>query len=110
MSLFDRVKSIFSSPPSGDPNALWLYVRCARCGTPLAVRVDLRNEPSIDYENGGYVLNKELMDNKCFLLMRAQVRFDDKRNVLERTLDKGEFITRAEFEAATRDQRPTTND
>ncbi|MDE3089351.1 MAG: hypothetical protein KGJ80_08190 [Chloroflexota bacterium] len=50
------------------------------------------------------------MDNKCFLLMHAEVRFDDKRNVLERTLDKGEFITRAEFEAATRDQKPTTND
>jgi hypothetical protein len=110
MSFFDRVKSIFSSPPGGDPNALWLYVRCARCGTPLAVRVDLRNEPSIDYENGGYVLHKEMMDNKCFMLMHAEIRFDSQRKVIERTLDKGAFITRTEFEATTSDQRPTTND
>lgn len=110
MSIFDRVKSMFASTPGGDPNALWLYVRCTRCGTPLAVRVDLRNEPSIDYERGGYVLRKEMMDSKCFTLMRAQVRFDDKRNVLERTLEQGTFITRAEFEATTSDQKQMTND
>ena len=105
MSILDRVKSMFAAAPGGDPNALWLYVRCARCGTPLAVRVDLRNEPSSDYESGGYVLHKEMMDSKCFTLMRAQVRFDAERNVLERTVDKGEFITRAEFEATTSGQR-----
>jgi len=98
MSILDRMKSIFAAQPGGDPNALWLYVRCARCGTPLAVRVDLRNEPSIDYEQGGYVLHKDMMDNKCFSLMHAQVRFDDKRNVIERKLDKGEFITQEEYE------------
>ncbi len=110
MGILDCVKSLFAAPAGGDPNALWLYVRCARCGTPLAVRVDLRNEPSIDYENGGYVLHKEMMDNKCFMLMRAEVRFDNQRKVIERKVDKGEFITRAEFEAATSDQRQTTND
>ncbi len=100
MGFLDRVKSAFASPGS-DPNAMWLYVRCARCGTPLAVRVDLRNEPSIDYETGGYVLHKEMMDNKCFLLMHAEVRFDDKRNVIERKVDKGEFITAEEYQAMT---------
>lgn len=97
MSVLDRVKAMFASQ-GNDPNAMWLYVRCARCGTPLAVRVDLRNEPSIDYENGGYVLHKEMMDNKCFSLMHAEVRFDEKRNVVERKIDKGEFITRQDYE------------
>jgi hypothetical protein len=99
MGFLDRIKTTFASSGS-DPNALWLYVRCARCGTPVAVRVDLRNEPSIDYENGGYILHKEIMDSKCFTLMSAIVRFDDKRGVVERTLDKGEFITREEYEKA----------
>jgi hypothetical protein len=103
VEIFNRIKSTFASPSGGDPNALWLYVRCARCGTPVAVRVDLRNEPSIDYENSGYILHKEIMDSKCFTLMRAVVRFDDKRGVVERTIDKGEFITREEYEKAKTD-------
>jgi hypothetical protein len=103
MRVLDRVKGMFASQGS-DPNALWLYVRCARCGTPLAVRVDLRNEPSIDYENGGYVLHKEMMDSKCFSLMRAEVRFDDKRNVIERKVDKGEFLTPEEYRGMTSEQ------
>ena len=97
MGIFSRVKSMFASAPGEDSNALWLYVRYARCGTPVAVRVDLRNEPSIDYENGGYILHKEIMDSKCFTLMTAVVRFDDKRSMVERTIDQGEFITRAEY-------------
>ena len=101
MGLLDQVKSMLAAPPAGDPNALWLYVRCARCGTPLAVRVDLRNEPSIDYEAGGYVLVKEMMDNKCFTLMTAHLRFDTRRSVVEQTVDKGTFITREEYAKAT---------
>ena len=101
MGFLDRVKSLFAAPAAGDPNALWLYVRCARCGAPLAVRVDLRNEPSIDYEAGGYALVKEMMDNKCFTLMTARVRFDARRTVVEQTVDKGEFITREEYAQAT---------
>jgi hypothetical protein len=100
MRIFDRVKPMFASPSGGDANVLWLYVRCARCGTPVAVRVDLRNEPSIDYENGGYILHKEIMDSRCFTLMRALVRFDDKHRVIERTIDKGALITREEYEKA----------
>lgn len=99
MGILDRVKSVLASP-GGDANALWLYVRCGCCGTPVAVRVDLRNEPSIDYENGGYILHKEIMDSKCFTLMRAVVRFDDQRNVIDRSIDKGAFITREEYEKA----------
>ena len=100
MGLLDRVKSMFAAPAAGDPNALWLYVRCARCHTPLAVRVDLRNEPSIDYEAGGYVLNKEMMDTKCFTKMTAHVRFDARRAIVERTVEKGTFITREEYTQA----------
>jgi hypothetical protein len=101
MGLLDRVKSMFAPTAAGDPNTLWLYVRCKRCGTPLAVRVDLRNEPSIDYEAGGYVLHKEMMDSKCFTLMTARVRFDARRIVVEQTVDQGAFITREEYAQAT---------
>lgn len=98
MSILDSLKSIFSPSIPADPNVLWLYVRCARCGTPLSVRVDTRNELSADYEHGGYVLFKEMMDDKCFTLMRAEVHFDQQRNVTEQKVEKGTIITREEYE------------
>lgn len=101
MGILDRVKSVFVPNAAADPNALWLYVRCSRCGTPLAVRVDTRNELSADYERDGYVLHKEMTDNKCFTLMHAELHFDARRNVTERKVDKGEFITREEYDRMT---------
>ncbi len=101
MSIFDSIKSILSPSGGGDSNVMWLYVRCKRCGTPLAVRVDLRNEPSPNYDSGGYVLRKEMMDSKCFALMRAEVHFDSQRHVTEQTIENGEFITREEYEKSS---------
>ena len=99
MGFLDQLKSIFSPQSSADPNALWLYVKCKRCGTSLAVRVDLRNELSADYESGGYVLHKEMMDSKCFTLMHAEIHFDVQRKITQRMVDQGEFITKEEYEA-----------
>jgi hypothetical protein len=107
MNILDQLKSLFT-PSTGEPNALMLYVKCKRCGAPLAVRVNLANDLSADYDSGGYVLNKEMMDGKCFTLMRAEVRFDAARKIVERKIDKGEFIAREEFEAMTNAQM--TND
>jgi hypothetical protein len=101
MSILDSIKSLFAPQGTGDPNAMWLYVRCARCGTPLAVRVDLRNDLSADYESGGYILHKEMMDSKCFTLMRAQVRFDAQHKIVEKSIEKGAFITQEEYAAMT---------
>ncbi len=98
MSILDSIKSMFASPGSGDSHAMWLYVRCKRCGTPLAVRVDLRNEPSPDYENGGYVLRKEMMDDKCFTLMRAEIHMDARHHVTEQKVEGGEPISQQEYE------------
>jgi len=83
---------------SGDKSVLWLYVRCSRCGAKVCVRVNLFNDLSIT-ENGGYILRKEILDNKCFQLMRAELRFDSKRRLISRDIDEGEFITEAEYEA-----------
>ena len=40
-----------------------------------------------------------MLDSKCFTLMRAEVRFDSARKIVERKIDKGEFITREEYAA-----------
>ena len=109
MGLLDQLKTFFT-PSSNESNALMLYVKCKRCGTPLAVRVNLANDLSADYESGGFVLNKEMMDSKCFTLMRAEIRFDAARKIIEQKIDKGEFLTREQYEAMTNDEGRRTND
>lgn len=102
----DWLNKLFSKPSSpgtrggDDPNALWLYVQCARCGTPLAVRIDRRNEISRDYESDSLILRKEMMDSVCFQLMYAEVRFDEQGNIIAQNIERGKFLTREEYETA----------
>ena len=95
MGFLYSLKSMFTPP--ADPHALRLYVKCKRCGTLVAVRVDLRNDPSLDDEGTGYILRKEIMDDKCFTLMRAEIKFDARRNITGKTIDQGEFVTASQY-------------
>jgi hypothetical protein len=80
-----------------EDGALWLYVRCSHCGATVRVRINLFNDLSLT-EDGGYILRKDILDDKCFQLMRAELRFDSKRRVISRDIEGGEFITQDEYE------------
>ncbi len=102
----DWLNNLFKGKPTGagdDKNVLWLYVRCDRCGSPLAVRVNKNNEMSPDYENGGYMLRKEMMDSKCFQLMYAELHFDEQGRETSREAEHATFITGDEYEAGKKD-------
>ena len=81
-----------------DPDGIYLYVRCGKCGQKLRVRADRKFDLRRDLDEGGYVLRKEMMDGNCFSLMYATVRFDDSKRIVSREIEGGEFITREEFE------------
>jgi hypothetical protein len=87
--------------PPGD-SAIHLYVRCDRCNAPVHVRVDPRNDLVIEYgdddDASGYRLIKEIMDSRCFRLMRAEIEYDRGRRELSRTLEGGTFITKEEYD------------
>lgn len=86
-----------------DSNALWLYVQCGKCGAPLAVRVDRRNEVSQDYEKGGLWLRKEMMDSTCFQLMYAELQFSANGEIIERSIDRGKFLDKVEYDTLKAD-------
>jgi hypothetical protein len=105
MSFFKKLFSggnpaVPKATDESDPNALWLYVRCGKCGAPVAIRVDTRNDISIDYDTGGRYLRKEIMDSTCFQLMYADVRFDGGGNVVDRSIERGSFLTEQEYHLA----------
>ncbi len=81
-----------------DPDAIWLYVQCDRCGAVVAVRADRRYDLNPDEAGTGYVLIKEIMDDRCFRLMRAEVHLDDQYRMVEQTIEGGRFLSSEEYE------------
>jgi hypothetical protein len=92
------LRRLFGEGEPRDPGAIWLYVRCNNCGQKLKVRIDRRFDLRTDYEQGGYRLDKSIMDGTCFSRMMARVRFDSGQHIVSQVLEGGTFLTRAEFE------------
>ncbi len=101
------LKGIFSkqrkdSPAQESKNALWLYIRCHKCGKALKLFVnkgtDLENQYKETGETGpDYILKKEAMDAKCFTKIFIRIEFDRNKNILSREISQGEFISKEEF-------------
>jgi hypothetical protein len=95
------LRRLFGSGAPSD-GAIHLYVKCNRCGAPVHVRVDPRNDLSIEYGDGdepsGYRLIKEIMDSRCFRIMRAEIDYDRVKREMSRTIEGGTFIARDEYD------------
>jgi hypothetical protein len=107
------LKSVFGGGAGGDADrgALYLYVRCNRCGDVVRVRVNMANELGQEFAEGdgvaGYVLRKGVVDTKCFRPIQVKLTFDGRRRETGREIEGGQFVTREEFEAAQVErQRP----
>jgi len=105
MSFLKKIRdSLFGSSDGEikDPNGIYLYVKCSRCGAPVRVRVDKYHDLQRDFDTGGFVLNKEIMDGSCFSLMYATVHFDAARRIVGQDIQGGEFITWEQYQALTK--------
>ena len=99
MSFLDSIKSMFAGGKR-DEDAYWIYVRCHRCGEAIKSRVSLRNDLSLR-EDGGYVVRKTLVGSqRCFERVEVTLTFDENRQLTDREIVRGDFITAEEFEAA----------
>ncbi len=112
MSLWDAIKKALtggsgpgpatarpSQSQAGDPDGLMLYFACKNCGSAVAVRLNKRNDFS--REDGGpgtLFVRKEVMDNKCFRLMRAEIWLDNAYNIVTADIEGGTLLTREEYE------------
>jgi hypothetical protein len=110
MGFFKRIVDAIKGGGSGqsrDREGLYLYVKCGRCGTPVRVRVNRYHDLQRDYDTGEMVLRKEIMDDKCFRLMDAMVRFDARYQVIDREIEGGEFISEEAYRDLTRSDEPS---
>jgi hypothetical protein len=89
-----------AAKPQADPNAIWLYFRCRRCGTAFRVRVDRRNDLSREDGPGVLFLRKQVMDNKCFQMIEAEVWFDAAYAQVSSEVRGGTLMSEEEYRAA----------
>lgn len=96
------LRRLFGGGAAASDGAIHLYVRCNRCGSPVHARIDPRNDLAIEYgeadETTGYRLIKEMMDARCFRLMRAEIEYDRARRETSRQIEGGTFISKEEYD------------
>lgn len=108
MNILKRLANLFSPSARNDEHAEWIYVRCGRCGEAISTRVDLHNDLSIRYtpalEKGveevetTYFCRKTLVgQQRCFQRIEVELTFDRNRQLLERQIDGGEFISEEDY-------------
>jgi len=103
VSFLKRLGKAFAGGQQSDKDAVWVYVRCKRCGEAISARVGLRSDLSIDYDEsgrpGGYHVRKVLVGGKgrCYQPVEVHLTFDAGRRLLEREISGGEFITAEEY-------------
>lgn len=90
------LKKLFGSPPARHEKRYYTFnVKCKRCGETITGRIDLDNDLSVEYEEGGDVFyaRKVLMgENKCFQRVEVNLKFNADRQVVEKEIIGGEFI------------------
>lgn len=103
MGVLKKIFSQFSSAQRDDPNALWIYVQCDRCGEKLRARINTRSELSPDFADSdtatSFHCRKVLIGSQgCFQQIEVNLKFDSRLKIIDRQISGGKFITRQEYE------------
>ncbi|MGD8843800.1 MAG: hypothetical protein PVJ83_10035, partial [Gammaproteobacteria bacterium] len=97
MDLLKKIGSLFSGGDRQRTPVHWVYVRCNRCGEKIAARINLYNDLSLDYVDGKrlYYCRKVLVGQEklCFQRVEIHLKFDERRNPIDREISGGVFIT-----------------
>lgn len=100
----DFLKNLFGGSGGGGPKAsdgrYFKYsVKCKRCGEVIDARIDLTNDLSVEYEGKDeiYYVRKVLMgdgsgDMRCYQKIEVGLKFNNKRELIEKTVENGEFV------------------
>lgn len=97
MGFLKKLGELFRGSGKPGEMVMWVTVKCHRCGEIIQTRIDLRNELSAQYDEGGqttYFCRKELMSDKglCFQRIEIELTFDANRRLLQREIHGGSYV------------------
>jgi hypothetical protein len=104
MGILRSIRQALFGSPTGeirDRDGIYLYLRCSQCGAPVRVRIDKGHDLQRDYDTGGFVVHREVMDGTCFALMQATVHLDARLQIVDSTVMGGELISWENYRALT---------
>lgn len=90
----DNQKKIFYE----DKNALIIYFKCSKCGEKFRSYLRKGYDFITDYDNGGYIIDKEYIGSKCFNKIHLFATFDQNYRLIDYKLENGETISKDEWE------------
>jgi hypothetical protein len=85
-------------PPAPKDRFVTYYVRPKRCDEIVPVRIDRNNDLSLTDE-GGYFVRKVARGERCPFPAELTVSFDSSRRESEVTVQDGERVSEAAYEA-----------
>lgn len=80
-----------------DPQGIYFYVQCDRCGTLVRLRADKQYD--LINEGNGYTWHKTIVDNRCFRPMPTVVHLNAAYEMVSHEISGGHYITQDEYEA-----------
>ena len=103
MNILNRIKDLFTSA-ADDRSAYWVYVQCNDCGEKLHTRINLYNDLSVRYAESEkettYFCRKTLIGSEqCFRPIEVEMTFDEQRNLIDKKIDGGQFISEEEYQS-----------
>jgi len=105
-NIFKNLTRLFLGPASGagggDPDGLYYYVKCDRCGEVVQVRLNRNNDLSVEYGEGGeksdvLQAHKLIVGQKCPNRMEADFIFDRNRSLVQKNVTAGKFVDALEY-------------
>jgi len=87
------LKKLFGGGSSSSNTDFYTFsVSCDRCGEPIAGKINLNNDLSLDDE-GGYHVRKVLMGSgHCFQQIEVILKFDASRQLVDKQVNGGKFV------------------
>jgi hypothetical protein len=97
MSWFKKIGSLLAPKGNAEDKTYWIYVQCKSCGEKIRTRVNLYNDLSIQYGEGGqqdtYLCRKTIMGKaRCFQRLEVTLSFNAQRQLIDQQIKGGEFI------------------
>jgi hypothetical protein len=94
MNLLQKLFGGSSARP--DQRVYAFSVKCNRCGEILEGRVDLSNDLSVEYEEGGdvfYTRKVLIGEKRCFQRLEVELKFNANRQLIDQHVTGGQFVS-----------------
>lgn len=91
------LKKLFSGGGQSSNDGYYVYVKPKMCQEIVEVRINMKNDLSPTEDYNGYWVRKVASATRCPFQAEITLHFDKSRNLLDREIENGEFVTEVDY-------------